>query len=119
MSIHYIRQGAGKPTFVFIHGFLCNHTHWAKQVDFFSNEGTVLAVDLPGHGASVGQSGRMNVSDVAREVVDVIKSNALENIFLVGHSMGCRIATEVAYQLGPDAHGLVLVDGSKQGKHSK
>jgi pimeloyl-ACP methyl ester carboxylesterase len=40
-----------KPTAVFIHGVLNDHSVWILQTRYFANHGwNVLAVDLPGHG---------------------------------------------------------------------
>ena len=41
---------ATKPTAVFIHGVLNDHSVWILQTRWFANHGwNVLAVDLPGH----------------------------------------------------------------------
>lgn len=45
----------GQPTAVFIHGAQNDHTVWALQTRYFAHHGwNVLAVDLPGHGRSLG-----------------------------------------------------------------
>ena len=41
---------AAKPTVVFIHGVLNDHSVWILQTRYLANHGfNVLAVDLPGH----------------------------------------------------------------------
>ena len=46
---------AAKPTVVFIHGVLNDHSVWILQSRWFANHGwNVLAVDLPGHCKSEG-----------------------------------------------------------------
>jgi len=46
-----------KPTVVFIHGVLNDHSVWILQSRWFANHGwNVLAVDLPGHGRSDGNA---------------------------------------------------------------
>ncbi|MBN9339394.1 MAG: alpha/beta hydrolase, partial [Comamonadaceae bacterium] len=46
-----------KPTVVFIHGVLCDHSVWALQSRHLANHGwNVLAVDLPGHARSQGEA---------------------------------------------------------------
>ncbi len=46
---------AAKPTVVFIHGVLNDHSVWILQSRWFANHGwNVLAVDLPGHCRSAG-----------------------------------------------------------------
>ena len=48
---------AAKPTVVFIHGVLNDHSVWALQSRYMANHGwNVLAVDLPGHCRSGGDA---------------------------------------------------------------
>ena len=48
---------AAKPTAIFIHGVLCDHSVWALQSRYMANHGwNVLAIDLPGHCKSSGQA---------------------------------------------------------------
>ena len=44
-----------KPTVVFIHGVLNDHSVWSLQSRYMANHGwNVLAIDLPGHCKSDG-----------------------------------------------------------------
>ena len=46
-----------KPTVVFIHGVLNDHSVWILQSRYLANHGyNVLAVDLPGHCRSAGEA---------------------------------------------------------------
>ena len=46
-----------KPTVVFIHGVLNDHSVWILQSRYLANHGfNVLAVDLPGHCRSEGEA---------------------------------------------------------------
>ena len=46
---------AAKPTVVFIHGVLNDHSVWILQTRYFAHHGwNVLAPDLPGHCKSAG-----------------------------------------------------------------
>ena len=48
---------AAKPTLVFIHGVLNDHSVWILQTRYLAHHGfNVLAVDLPGHGRSGGDA---------------------------------------------------------------
>jgi pimeloyl-ACP methyl ester carboxylesterase len=48
---------AAKPTVVFIHGVLNDHSVWALQSRYMANHGwNVLAIDLPGHCRSGGDA---------------------------------------------------------------
>ena len=46
---------AAKPTVIFIHGVLNDHSVWILQSRYLANHGwNVLAADLPGHCRSAG-----------------------------------------------------------------
>ncbi len=96
---------AAKPTIVFIHGVLNDHSVWILQSRYLANHGlNVLAIDLPGHGKSAGNCPR-SVEDAAAFVIallDAIKAvHGIEQVALVGHSWGSLIAMHAA-SLAPE-----------------
>ena len=52
--------GQGTPALVFVHGWSCDRSYWAGQLEAFSRDFTVVAPDLGGHGESdsTGRHGR-------------------------------------------------------------
>ena len=61
-----------KPTVVFIHGVLNDHSVWILQSRYFAHHGwNVLAIDLPGQGRSGGQP-PASVED-ADDLIDDLK----------------------------------------------
>lgn len=114
--IHHVVAGAGNPPLVFVHGFSCDHTDWRLQVAHFSKRHKTVAVDLLGHGASKASGAECSIEALATGVAAVMRSLALPPAFVIGHSMGCRVATEVAMQVPHLTAGLILVDGSQFSK---
>lgn len=85
-----------KPTVVFIHGVLNDHSVWVLQTRYFAHHGwNVLAPDLPGHCRSAGAPPR-SVEEAARFVVALLDAAGVQRAALVGHSFGSLIALEVA-----------------------
>ena len=85
---------AAKPTVVFIHGVLNDHSVWILQSRWFANHGwNVLAVDLPGHCRSVGKP-PASVEEAAGFVVALLDAAGVDKAALVGHSFGSLIALE-------------------------
>jgi pimeloyl-ACP methyl ester carboxylesterase len=72
-GLAYAESGGGDPTFVFVHGWTCNHTHFAPQVAHFAKDHRVVAVDLRGHGASDTPVQRYTVQGFADDVVWICK----------------------------------------------
>jgi pimeloyl-ACP methyl ester carboxylesterase len=87
---------AEKPTVVFLHGVLNDHSVWILQTRYFAHHGwNVLAVDLPGHGKSEGEPPK-TVEEAAEFVVALLDAAKVQQAALVGHSFGALIALEAA-----------------------
>jgi pimeloyl-ACP methyl ester carboxylesterase len=90
---------AAKPTLVFIHGVLNDHSVWILQTRYFAHHGfNVLAVDLPGHGRSGGDA-PASVEEAAQFVGALLDAAGVKQAGLIGHSWGSLIALETAAQL--------------------
>ena len=100
---------AAKPTVVFIHGVLNDHSVWILQSRYLANHGyNVLAVDLPGHCRSAGEA-PSTVEEAAGFVAALLDAVGVPRAALVGHSWGSLIALEAASQLKERVSHLVLV----------
>ncbi len=100
---------ATKPTVVFIHGVVNDHSVWVLQSRYLANHGwNVLAVDLPGHCRSEGEA-PSSVEEAAAFVTALLDAAGVEKAALVGHSWGSLIALEAASRLQDRVSHLVLV----------
>ena len=98
-----------KPTVVFIHGVLNDHSVWILQSRYLANHGyNVLAVDLPGHCRSAGEA-PSTVEEAADFIAALLDVAGVERAALVGHSWGSLIALEAASRLKERVTHLVLV----------
>src|SRR5207245_8301950 len=88
VKLFYEASGSGDPPFVFVHGWTCNHTHFAPQIEHFAKDHRVVAVDLRGHGASGAPTQPYTVAAFADDVVWLCDALRIERPVLVGHSMG-------------------------------
>jgi pimeloyl-ACP methyl ester carboxylesterase len=100
---------AAKPTAVFIHGVLNDHSVWILQSRYLANHGwNVLAIDLPGHCKSEGEA-PASVEQAADFISALLDAAGLKKAALVGHSWGSLIALESASKLRERITHLVLV----------
>ena len=98
-----------KPSVVFIHGVLNDHSVWILQSRYMANHGwNVLAVDLPGHCRSNGEA-PASVEQAADFVAALLDAAGITRAALVGHSWGSLIALETASRLRERISHLVLV----------
>ena len=98
-----------KPTVVFIHGVLNDHSVWILQTRYMANHGwNVLAPDLPGHGKSAGKA-PASVQDAAAFVLALLDAAGVSQAALVGHSFGALIALELTARSPERVSRLVLV----------
>lgn len=98
-----------KPSVMFIHGAGFDHSVWTLFARHFSRHNwNVLAIDLPGHGRSSGET-LSSIEAMANWIIDVLDHLSIENVSLVGHSMGSLITLETAARLQTRATKVVLI----------
>lgn len=98
-----------RPTVVFIHGVLNDHSVWILQSRYLAHHGfNVLAIDLPGHGRSGGEPPE-RVADGARAVLGLLDALGVDRAALVGHSFGSLIALQAAADAPQRISQLALV----------
>ena len=110
VAIEYDVRGSGPVALVFIHGWMCDRTHWRHQIDAFADGHTVVTLDLAGHGNSVGYRDSWTIDRFGADVQAVVEALDLPRVILVGHSMGGQIALEAAARMPDRVLGVVGVD---------
>ena len=113
-SVTYVQRGAG-PVLLLIHGMAGSLETWRSVIDPLAEQATVLAVDLPGHGASGPAGGDYSLGSLASGLRDVLTALGHERATLVGHSLGGGIALQFSYQFPELTERLVLVSSGGLG----
>jgi pimeloyl-ACP methyl ester carboxylesterase len=111
--MHFVRSGSGRPPLVFVHGFACSLDDWRAQIEHFEKTNEVIACDLRGHGQTPGRPAECSIEHYGGDVAALINNLELQDVVLVGHSMGCRVVLEAARLIPQTVGGLVLIDGSR------
>jgi pimeloyl-ACP methyl ester carboxylesterase len=104
-QIAYRETGTG-PTLFLLHGMNGHSQSWANSFYSLSSSFRVVAWDAPSFGGSdvFGDSSE----EYKNAAKALITSLQLENIILIGHSMGGLIATQLAHDIDVSVSGLVL-----------
>ena len=112
-KIDYDMSGGGDTTLLFVHGWCINKSYWESQMKYFEDKYTVVAMDLPGHGASDKNRTDWTVQNYSKDVMFLIRALSLKNVVLIGHSMGGNIILEPAITMPNVVIGFVGVDNFK------
>lgn len=97
------------PAIVLIHGSGCDGSLWDLLAGNLAPRMRVIAVDLPGHGASAPRGGGDTMKCYARSVAEAIGSLGLVKPAIGGHSLGGAVALTVVLENPELAGSLVLV----------
>ena len=95
MEMHHVRTGSGKPLLM-IHGLGGSHRSWDPVVAALAAEREVIAVDLPGFGATPPLPGEVSIATLADAVTAFLDAHGLRGVDAVGSSMGARLVLELA-----------------------
>lgn len=112
VPIVYETVGEGEVAVVFIHCWACNRAFWRHQIQPVAEAGyRVVVLDLPGHGDSGADRDEWSNSELAADVVTVVKGLDIERAILVGHAIGGSLALEAASQLHERVIGVGCAAG--------
>lgn len=106
--VNTIQLGDGPPL-VFVHGLSGCWPNWLEQMAVFASRNRVLALDLPGFGHSPGRAGEISMHGYAALLEELLGSLGMNDVALVGNSMGGLIAAEAAASFPQRVRRLVLV----------
>ncbi len=98
-DLHFEIRGCGPPILL-IHGFGASSFTWSKIIPSLAADHTVISLDLRGFGRSKKpRDGNYTLESQAAAVLDVIDTLDLDDVTLIGHSMGGGVALLVAMRL--------------------
>lgn len=98
MTLHLVEAGSGRPILL-VHGWPTNSNAWQGQLEALSGRHHVLAVDLPGFGSSPPLV-RPTMAALAESVRDLLDERRLEDVLLIGWSMGGLVTFDYLRQFG-------------------
>lgn len=108
-EIAYVDRGEGPYTLVFVHGLGTYLKAWEYNLDALSAHFRCVALDLPGYGKSSKGDYPYGMAFFAGQVRAFCEVLGLENIVLVGHSMGGQVALTLALNHPDLAKKIVLI----------
>jgi pimeloyl-ACP methyl ester carboxylesterase len=112
--VRYVDRGdrSADQAVVLIHGWSCDHQVWRGQIDALAESGRVIALDLPGHGASDRPEVEYSMPYLAGAVAEICDAAEVRRAVLVGHSNGTPVARQFYRMFSERTAGIVVVDGA-------
>ncbi|HEX5853565.1 MAG TPA: alpha/beta fold hydrolase [Solirubrobacteraceae bacterium] len=104
-------------TLVFIHGLSGCWANWLEQLPALAKDHRVVALDLPGFGASPMPDGEISISRYARLLDDLLDQLGIDAAAVIGSSMGGFIAAELAIAFPQRVERLVLISAAGISTH--
>jgi len=98
-TIRYLKTGSGDPL-ILLHTIRTQLDYFAEVIPELAKHHTVYAIDLPGHGySSIDKHASYNEPYFRSAVIEFIEKLDLNQVTLVGESIGGVLALTVASQL--------------------
>jgi len=94
---------------IFIHGLFGSLSNLGILARYFSEQRTVLQIDVRNHGLS-GHSSDLNYQFMAEDVLETLSSLNIQKFIVIGHSMGGKIAMKLADLARVQTEKLVVLD---------
>lgn len=107
----YIDEGSG-PALLFVHGIGASMTNWAPNIEYFKRRYRVIALDLPGFGKSDFADNDCTVEQFCGAILGLLEHLGVENVSVIGNSLGGLIALHMTLEHPELVLSLVLVDSA-------
>jgi non-heme chloroperoxidase len=111
VRLRYADRGEGGPPVVLVHGWKGSHRLFDRLVARLERAQRVVAFDLRGMGESDKPRGAYDFDELAGDLGFVLRALDLEDVTLVGWSMGCTVSLRYLETGGARVGRLVLVNG--------
>jgi 2-succinyl-6-hydroxy-2,4-cyclohexadiene-1-carboxylate synthase len=101
------------PKLLFLHGFMGDMTDWSEVVELLKDRYQCMILDLPGHGRTqVFHPRGYQFTECATGIVDLIEHLKFHPSYIIGYSMGGRLALYLTLNSAKLFHALVLESAS-------
>ncbi|MBV6623818.1 MAG: 2-succinyl-6-hydroxy-2,4-cyclohexadiene-1-carboxylate synthase [Rivularia sp. (in: Bacteria)] len=102
-----------KPLILFLHGFMGNIHEFDEAISLLTDEFYCLNIDLPGHGkTNILDDDCYKMPQIADALINLLDELQIERCFLVGYSMGGRLALYLTLKFPQRFHKIILESAS-------
>ncbi|MDW0116047.1 2-succinyl-6-hydroxy-2,4-cyclohexadiene-1-carboxylate synthase [Sporosarcina thermotolerans] len=115
LSIHVEMEGEPHlPTIIFLHGFTGSTATWREVREQFRGSYRTVSIDLTGHGKTTIPENpeRYSMEEQIEDLNELIEQLSIQSFYLVGYSMGGRIALGYTIKYPEHVRALILESAS-------
>ncbi len=106
----YLDSGDSRCPLLFLHGTGCDASDWMPVIERLPSEQRCIALDFRGHGRGAVPTQSFTLADLAGDVLHLVDYLGIQELVIVGHSLGGMVAMGVA-QRSSCVIGLILLEG--------
>lgn len=108
MLLNYKQSGQGSPV-ILIHGLFGSLENLNVIANSLAENFLVINIDLRNHGRSF-HSDEMDYTCMSQDIIQLMSELNIENAHFVGHSMGGKVAMQMAHLYPEKINRLVVLD---------
>lgn len=117
IQFHYSLTGnREKPLILFLHGFMGDCYEFQEAISLLNDQFCYLTIDLPGHGKTkvLGSEECYMMPNTAQALINLLDQLNVKECFLVGYSMGGRLALYLTLHF-PQRFSKVVLESASPG----
>jgi 2-succinyl-6-hydroxy-2,4-cyclohexadiene-1-carboxylate synthase len=105
-----------KPLILFLHGFMGNLDEFDEAIKLLGADFSYLTLDLPGHGKTqvLGGDEYYKMEQTAQAIINLLDKLKISQCFLIGYSMGGRLALYLTLHF-PERFIKVVLESASPG----
>tara|TARA_R100001143_G_C3358609_1_gene134112 strand:+ start:2208 stop:3038 length:831 start_codon:yes stop_codon:yes gene_type:complete len=110
LHYQYFESQQPGPCVVLLHSLAMDHSFWRFVAPELAKQGSVLCVDLRGHGRSSKPQGPYTIAAMAADVRTLLDRLRIDQVVVAGASMGGCVALQFAIDNADITRALGLID---------
>lgn len=118
IALYYQEKGDKEP-FILLHGNGEDNSYFKHQIDYFSDQYRVIALDTRGHGKSPRGAEPFTIEQFSHDLYDFMTGLDISSAVILGFSDGANIAMRFAMKYPGKVKALILNGGNLNPKGVK
>lgn len=119
INLFFLDSGDDKSPMICLHGRWGRGETWADLIRRYRDRFRIIAPDQRGHGLSDRPAASYEAEEMAGDIYGLAKRLGCGPIIILGHSMGGRVAANLAALYPNDVRALIILDETADGPETR